>query len=188
MFKFTIRLDGVRDYERALREAERKFDRKVETFLRRIAEIGLQTASAEYAVAYDAGEKDVDPVRIDDSKIKNGIISLVAEGNSVLFIEFGTGVLNPDAPEARSELESGAGLYKHGEYGQGRGENPLGWYYYGTIHSQVPPGTAYPYDSRLANKGLVHTYGQAAQPFMYHAKKRMEEAVPRIFQEVFNND
>ncbi len=187
MFKFKVKLQGVEDFKRALNESERLFDQKVERFLREVAEVGLQTASAEYAAAYDAGEKDVDPVRVDDTRIKDGIISLVAEGYSVLFVEFGTGVLNPDAPDARGQLKSSTELYSHGQYGQGRGNNPIGWYYKGTLHSQVPPDTAYPYDSRLANKGLIHTYGQAAQPFMYHAKKRMEEEAPRIFQEVFNS-
>ena len=87
---------------------------------------------------------------------------LIAEGKSVMFIEYGTGVSYPDHP---------SGKYQHGTYGEKRGANPKGWFYYGE------PGNLgeVPLRKDLAEKGLIHTYGNPAACIMFNAVDKIKE-------------
>ena len=153
---------------------------KTELFLEKLTELGVSVANAYYSDALYAGDKDVVVEGVSEGKYK---ASIRAFGTAVLFIEFGTGILKADSPEARAELSDSSGIVKHGEYGHGKGASPKGWVYEGTPGIGTPPGTEW----STKHPGLVHTYGQDAYPVMYWTKKYLEEQLQRIFNEVFND-
>ena len=157
--------------------------RKAEIFMERLGEIGLNAARIGYETAPYAGTKDTGEVvsmTFERDKLR---VYIVAGGKSILFIEFGTGVLNPDSNEARRDLV-GPGVVGHGEYGLGVADNPFGWWYTGEMPSNPPTGTTVAYN----HKNTIHTYGQAGNPFMYNARKEMIENIERVAREVFGND
>ena len=57
---------------------------------------------------------------------------------------------------------------------------PNGWFYKGVV-GQNPPS-----DTEVSTKkeGLVHTYGNAATPFMYSARKVAEETFNKLIKEL----
>lgn len=138
---------------------ERDFLAKESEFIRRLGEIGVKVASAGFELADYDGENDVVvTLEQDGSRIR-----VVASGKTVGFIEFGTGIRNPEW--------DGAGLGytppKHGTYGKGKGANPKGWYY-----------TAHPGLSK-------HTYGNAPAEAMLTARNQIVDSVMQIAREVW---
>jgi hypothetical protein len=86
-----------------------------------------------------------------------------------LFIEFGTGVANP-------ELVEPSGLtYIHGTYGKLKGLNPNGWIYVGEQGNAGQP---------IAD-GVYKTKGNPPARAMYDASKDMRAEITRIFREEF---
>lgn len=138
----------VRQYERDLKVKE-------ELFLSRLAQIGVDVASAGFATADYDGKRDVS-VRL--TKIPNGY-AVVASGETVGFIEFGTGVRYPEWDSSGVPYTPPA----HGTYGKGLGKNPKGWYY---------------------GQGQ-HTYGNPPAEAMLTARNTMVERVLQIAREVF---
>lgn len=141
-------LSLVKQYQREFREKEKEFTR-------RLAEIGVSVARAGFSVAdYDG----VNDVQVSMVKTSNGY-SVVASGETVGFIEFGTGIKHP-------EWDSSGMQYtppKHGTYGKGQGANPKGWFY--------APGR--------------HTYGNYPAEAMRTARDEMIERVNQIAREVW---
>lgn len=181
MTRRTVTISGLTEAIRAVEDLEETMSEKCEQIAMMLAEIGVQVASAHYESAPYAGTKDVE-ISIDDSGDK-GTVIVHAGGTATLFIEFGTGVFNADAYDARSELKSSAEVVGHGEYGQKRAESPFGWIYYGDFPAQPPAGTS-PVRSH-GSKPAVHTYGEQAHPFMYEGRKAMIANIREIVREVF---
>ena len=95
--KVTLSEAGI---DRAIRELE-KYERQVEDrcqkLVDRLVQMGIPVARANFSSAAYDGTNDV-TVR---SETDGTYTAIVAEGNAVLFIEFGTGVFYPDKhPEA----------------------------------------------------------------------------------------
>ena len=103
---------------------------------------------------------DLNP-SISQERISDKEKAVVVSGESVLFVEFGTGITKADSPEARSVLES-SGVVGHGEYGRGNGANPDGWYLNG--HK---------------------TMGLNAVTPVYRARKEALEALPNMLKDRF---
>lgn len=134
--------------------------------LERIAVIGGGTARVKFTQAFYAGENDVE---VEVKRVSASHYQVIASGKTVLFIEFGTGVANP-------ELVEPSGLtYIHGTYGQGKGSNPNGWVYVGE------QGNA----GRPVGEGVYHTKGNPPARAMYDASKDMRKEIARIFKEEF---
>lgn len=143
----------VKQYKKDFLEKEREF-------VRRLAEIGVSVAQSGFTTADYDGINDV-VVRLE--KTANGY-SVVASGESVGFIEFGTGVRNPEWNNSGMEYTPPA----HGTYGKGQGANPHGWWF-----KQNDGGRA------------KHTYGNAPAEAMRTARDEMVEQVTRIAREVW---
>lgn len=144
----AIAIAQLRQYEKDLRVKE-------DEFVRRLAEIGVSVAETGFATAdYDG----VNDVKVYLQKT-NGGYSVVADGESVGFIEFGTGVKYPEWDNSDMEYTPP----KHGTYGKGLGANPKGWFY---GHRQ-------------------HTYGNMPAEAMRTARDEIIERVIQIAREVW---
>ena len=133
---------------------------KEQEFIRRLAEIGVRVAQAGFATAdYDG----VNDVVVSMVQTGNGY-SVVASGETVGFIEFGTGVKYPEWDNSGMGYTPPA----HGTYGKGKGKNPWGWWFKGS-------------------NGAVaqHTYGNPPAEAMLTARNEMVEQITRIAREVW---
>ena len=117
-------------------------------------------ASAGFATADYDGINDVVVKLVQTS---SGA-AVVASGKTVGFIEFGTGVRNPEWDSNGMEFTPP----KHGTYGKGRGKNPHGWYFTQSLGARA-----------------THTYGNAPAEAMRTARDVMVERVIQIAREVW---
>lgn len=143
-----------------LEQYKKDFLVKEELFVRRLAEIGVSVASAGFATADYDGENDVQ-VRME---FAGNRATVIAEGETVGFIEFGTGIKHP-------EWDNSGMAYTpppHGSYGKGKGANPKGWYF------SVGEGAA-----------ARHTYGNPPAEAMRTARDTMIERITQIAREVW---
>ena len=142
-----------------VQEYKKDFLAKEKIFVKRLAEIGVSVATTGFAIADYDGIKDV-TVRLEWNGNKAVII---AEGETVGFIEFGTGIRNPEWDNSGMDYTPP----KHGTYGKKRGARPHGWYF--------KPGEG----------AVQHTYGNPPAEAMRTARDVMIERIARIAREVF---
>ena len=176
---FTWELQGLDELAERMDELKQKIELKCDEFAERLGALGVRIASMYYQQAEYAGTNDV-TVHLEPGS-KTGTVEIVAEGQAVLFIEFGTGVLNADAWEARAELINGGDIVEHGQYGRGNADSPFGWIYKGDMPSNPPAGT----NPSYLKEGFIHTYGQPAYPAMYMTRRDLIDNIERIAREVF---
>ncbi len=161
--KITINPFDEKSINAAIKQLEqykKDFLVKEEIFVRRLAEIGVSVASTGFALADYDGTNDVQV-----TMQQNGAqATVIAYGETVGFIEFGTGVKNPEWDSAGMEYKPP----QHGTYGKGQGKNPYGWYF-----SQSPGARA------------IHTYGNQPAEAMRTARDVMIEQAIRIAREVW---
>lgn len=139
---------------------KKDFRAKEEDFVRRLKEIGVSVARAGFATADYDGVNDVLV-----TETQGGTrAAVIAYGETVGFIEFGTGVRYPEWNSADTKYTPPA----HGTYGKGRGKNPHGWYF------KQSDGAA-----------AIHTYGNPPAEAMLTARDRMIESVVQIAREVW---
>lgn len=149
----------------ALEKHRNELEGKLNRFLERISTLGAYRARIEFTRAMYAGDNDVE---VSVERTLTGY-KVVARGDAVLFIEFGTGVINPEHPQS---AEFG---FAHGTYGKGKGANEKGWVYVGQ------QGNA----GRPIRDGVYHTYGNPPAKAMYQAAKDMKTQIQSIAREVF---
>lgn len=161
--KIVINPFDVKSITRAqklLQEYKKDFLAKEELFIKRLAEIGVSVASTGFSTASYDGTNDVQV-----SMTQSGTHATVtAFGETVGFIEFGTGVKFPEWDNTGMEYTPP----KHGTYGKGRGASPYGWYF------KVGDGAK-----------ARHTYGNHPAEAMRTARDVMIERVMRIAREVW---
>lgn len=126
----------------------------------RLAKIGRQVVEAEYLSAMD--EK---PFEVTIEQTNKGYM-VIATGENVVFLEFGTGVLTEDYEGRESELPI---LIQPGSWSQteGRGNFVVGSHEYW-------------YHNRKKYSGTIATKG------FYFAKQEMKEQAKIIAKEVFH--
>ena len=143
-----------------VRQYKNDFALKEQEFVRRLAEIGVQVAQSGFSIAdYDG----VNDVVVNMVKTSNGY-SVVASGEAVGFIEFGTGIRNPEWDSSGMDYTPPA----HGTYGKGRGKNPWGWWF------KPSDGVA-----------ATHTFGNHPAEAMSTARDQIVERVMQIAREVW---
>lgn len=125
----------------------------------RLAMLGATVASIQFSRAIYNGSNDIS-VRVDDT---GSVAVIYAEGESVAFIEFGSGAKYGYGHPTAGEHGFGPGTWSDGDEGKGRWDNPKGWWYGESEHS----------------------YGNPPAMAMYDAVREMTENVTRIAQEVF---
>lgn len=124
-----------------------------------LATLGATVASIRFSRAVYTGKKNVD---VTVEWLPNGF-KVKADGESVLFIEFGSGVTYGYGHPEAGEFGMGPGTYPDGK---GHWDDPKGWYL---------PKSA----------GGGHTFGNPPAMPMYEARKAIEQELPRIVKEVF---
>lgn len=147
-----------------LRAYRSQLDQRIKEFYERIASIGATVASINFSRAYYDGVNDVS-VSVEPT---NSGYKVIASGQAVAFIEFGTGAkygggylgnetLNPP-------VDTNPGSWSlDPEVGKGHYDDPNGWYYaHGKKSWGNPPANA-----------------------MYYASKEMRERIEEIAREVF---
>lgn len=143
-----------------LEQYKKDFLDKEELFVRRLAEIGVSVASTGFSLADYDGVNDVQ-VTMTRSGTR---ATVIAYGQAVGFIEFGTGVRNPEWDNSGMEYTPP----KHGTYGKGLGARPKGWFF-------------------TAGEGgaAQHTYGNYPAEAMRTARDVMVEKVVQVAREVW---
>ena len=142
-----------------IQQYEKEFKTKETEFIRRLKELGVSVATVGFAMADYDGANDV---LIAETQSGNRA-AVIAYGETVGFIEFGTGIRNPEWDGAGLDYT----LPKHGTYGKGKGANPKGWWF------STSPGSA------------QHTYGNPPAEAMLEARNSMIEQVVQIAREVW---
>lgn len=151
---------SIREAIRALERYEKEFRAKETEFVRRLKEIGVSVAETGFSMAdYDG----INDVLI--AETQNGPrAAVIAYGETVGFIEFGTGVKFREYDSSDTEFTPPP----HGSYGKGKGANPKGWFF---TQSDGAAGR--------------HTYGNAPAEAMLTARDVMVERVVQIAREVW---
>ena len=155
--EFELNSHSIDRAIKQIRKLDAEWDRKIDTLLQRLSSIGATKASLDFSRAVYTGDNDVS---VSVEPIENGY-SIIASGEAVLFIEFGSGVTYGYGHPA--PMEYGPGTYP----GEGHWNDPKGWY--------LPK-----------EKGGTHTYGNPPSATMYHTAKDLRQEVLRIAREVFN--
>lgn len=134
-------------------------EEKARELAERLAALGATVASIRFSRAVYTGKKDVE---VTVEELPNGY-KVKADGESVLFIEFGGGVTYGYGHPEAGEFGMGPGTYPDGK---GHWNDPKGWYL---------PKSA----------GGGHTFGNPPAMPMYEARKAIEQELPKIVKEVF---
>lgn len=163
-----IKIPNFNHVKQQIESYKRNLGMKVNELLERLAEIGITEATFHFNNAEYDGDNDVvvdtAPEWIDDNTI-----AVNASGQSILFIEFGTGVYNPVEHPKADEM----GMIR-GEYGSKHGRNYT-WYYHGN------PGT----NGELLKGDRVRTHGNNANRCMWDAAEAMRDQIYDIVKEIF---
>jgi len=143
-----------------LQQYKQDFLAKEAIFVKRLAEVGVSVASAGFATADYDGVNDVQVTM----KTDGSTATVIAYGETVGFIEFGTGVKYPEWDNSGMDYTPP----KHGTYGKGQGANPHGWYF-----------------KQGDGAKARHTYGNPPAEAMRTARDVMVEKVIQIAREVW---
>lgn len=165
----NIRIRNAGKVARQIKDYTRSLGAKLNTFLEKLADIGITQA----AIHFQSAEYDgVNDVVVDSSPtwLDEHTLAINASGESILFIEFGTGVYNPVTHPKADEL----GMIR-GAYGKGYGQNYT-WYYRGD------PGT----NGEDLGNGRIRTHGNNANRCMWDASEEMRRRIYDIAKEVFS--
>ena len=127
----------------------------------RLAMLGATVASIRFSRAIYNGSNDVS-VRVDDT---GSVAVIYAEGESVAFIEFGSGKKHGYGHPEASKFGFGPGTWSDGPEGKGHWDDPNGWWY---GHSK-------------------HSFGNPPAMAMVAARDAIVEEVTRIATEVFKH-
>lgn len=143
---------GIKELQNGLKEYDKWIKKKSDELCKRLAEMGAQKAEVNFAAAYYDGDEDhtisVEP--------RDGGYAVRASGETVLFVEFGTGLVGYGHPEAHG---MGPGTYP----GKGHWNDPNGWYY---AHGKK-------------------SHGNPPNMPMYTTVKELEQELARVVREVF---
>lgn len=157
-----LSVDGIDRLQKELKKYQAWQQRKAKELAERLAMLGASTASIRFSRAVYTGVKDAN---VSVVAAPNGY-TVKADGESVLFIEFGSGVTYGSGHPEAGQYGMGPGTYPDGK---GHWDDPKGWY--------LPK-----------EKGGMHTYGNPPAMPMYEARKAIEQELPRIVREVFSGD
>lgn len=163
--KYTIQLNGkgVDAAIRGVASYKKWLERKSNELARRLAEMGVVNASIEFSRAFYVGNNDT---QMSIERRGDSRYAVIAQGEAVLFIEFGSGLIGGGHPEPQG---FGPGTYP----GKGHWDDPNGWYL--------------PKDKWTAD-GTKHSYGNPPAMAMYVTVKELERALESVVREVFASD
>jgi hypothetical protein len=170
-----IRVTGVDRIIAKLKAYQKSLEDKQHRLLEELAKVGIDVAAARFSTAQYDGDNDVvvngTPEWVGDNKL-----FITATGQSVTFIEFGTGI-----HYAEQHPKANALGFVRGAYGQGKGSRDS-WGYYGS------PGTNGRVIKENDKGSVVITHGNPPARAMYDSAKEMRNQIVDIAREVFGSD
>ena len=172
--KYVIGIDGsgVDEMLKGIEEHKQWLERKTDELSRRLADMGALYAEYNFSGALYSGNTahtiTVEPRGENTYAVK-------AEGETVLFIEFGAGVrYGYGHPEPNGY---GPGTYP----GNGHWDDPKGWWY------PSNDAAASTRTTKKTGQSWVHTYGNPPNAFMYNSVKDLERELEQVVREVFSD-
>ena len=162
MKKITMSLSGqsIGEAIKELRAYKRELNAKILHLIDLMCQYGEDYAINQVGHV-DTGET-VSTIR----GYRQGNKGVIVAGGNAIWLEFGTGV-RYNGPAGGSPHPKGTELgMKIGEYGKGQGANPNGWWYYD-------------------GEKVRHTFGIAANMFMWRTAREIERVAPELAREVF---
>ena len=156
VYNVDLSESGIRELIEGLGQYNQWIKIKSEELCKRLADMGAVRASIGFSRAIYSGTEDhaISVVPI------NGGYAVRAEGKTVLFVEFGTGLIGYGHPDAHG---LGPGTYPPTNPDNPHWDDPNGWWY---AHGQ-------------------HTYGNPPNMPMYNTVKELERELERVVREVF---
>lgn len=143
---------------RELDEYKKWIERKTDELVRRLADMGAVNVSLGFSRAIYTGDKNVN-VTVEQRGPNS--YAIVASGESVLFLEFGSGITYGYGHPQAGEFGYGPGTYPSDK---GHWDDPHGWW--------IPGGQ--------------HTYGNPPSMTMYLTGKELHDRLTEIAKEVFS--
>lgn len=172
-----ITITGVDEVIKKLTGYITKLNENTKRTMERLAQIGIDEATVRFKDAIYDGTNDV---TVDQSPHWEGenVLYLYARGQTVCFIEFGTGVMFVGGEHTHPNDPTNS---MRGTYGQGKGKRNA-WVYYGEEGSH---GLTLTTKSGKRREGVILTHGNPANRAMYEAGKAMREKILEIAKEEF---
>ena len=158
---FELSSESIKSAIRELNDYKNKLDEKARILCERLAQMGALYAEWNFSGVLYAGDIDYSISVRDAGDNKYYIL---ANGQTVLFMEFGAGV------------KHGSGHPQAGEFGMGPGTYP------GQKHAFDPQGWWF-----KSGDGMIHTYGNAPGMPMYNAAKDLRKEIEQTAMEVFRS-
>lgn len=164
--KMELSHKSIQDTIKQLRAYQKTLVSKNEEFVRRLTELGIPVIDQNIATTRGDSDKSHNTYVKINSFGDYTQATLVCEGKSLAFIEFGAGI-SYNTPAGTSPHPKGQDFgYTIGSYGQGNGKNES-WVYY-------------------ADSGeWVRSYGTEATMPVYKASVKIMQNIRRIAKEVF---
>ncbi len=170
----SVNIEGLSDLTKSLNQYQKTLIEREQKCLKLLADIGIDAANIRFSQAQYDGNNDVTvtgPKWIDSNKI-----AIYAVGDTVAFIEFGTGVFYSEEHPLSNELD-----LQRGAYGKGKG-NQNTWGYYGE------KGSNGEYLKTTDKGDLILTHGNPPARAMYDASETIQKQILSIVKQVFSFD
>ena len=157
----SVRLNrqSIGDAIKRLNQYKKTFPKRAKEMCKALAELGAVKVSLDYTRAVNAAV-GMKPITVTVERRDNGY-AIVAQGESVMFVEFGAGAMYGYGHPLAGELGMGPGTYPSDK---GHWNDPKGWW--------IPK-----------EAGGGHTYGNPPSMAMYETAKDLRQEVLRIAKE-----
>lgn len=169
----TVNVSGLDETIRRLEEYANRIDRAGAEIVKRLAQLGYDTAYSVMAGHIYSGET-INSLQIVENDPTH--YTLMAGSKALLFFEFGAGLNGGGHPQA-------------GEFGFGPGTYP------GQKHALDPNGWWFPTDdpnliirTDKNGQGWGHSYGNRPQMPMYKASRKIQDDLLEVAREVMSSD
>jgi len=152
--------DSIDDAIKQLDDYSKKLDAKAKELCERLAQMGALYAEWNFSGVLYAGDVDyhLDVKRLDDNHY-----AIIANGATVLLMEFGAGVRHGYGHPLAGKFHMGPGTYPNAK---GHWNDPKGWWF-------------------GESKNWTHTYGNAPGMPMYNAAQDLRKEILQTAREVF---
>ena len=164
--------------QKDLKKYQEHIDKGCKKLVELLAQDGVDVASSNFSMAMYSGTNDVEVTSRIEKTSTGYKATVVAAGEAVGFIEFGTGILNP-MPSSQAMEDYETVIPEHGTYGQRKGMNPKGWIYYGER------GNSSPYYTVNLKNGFKRTIGNPANSSMHDAYLHVQSMISKRVKEAF---
>lgn len=156
----TLSTAGIERLCREMKDYEQWIKRKASELAERLAQYGVGYAQIRFARAVYDGPRNA---KVSLEERGEDKYAIVANGDEILFVEFGAGIKYGYGHPQAAKHGMGPGTYPDGK---GHWNSPYGW--------NIPK-----------SKGGGHTYGNPPNAPMYNTARDLRQSLERIAQDIF---